>query len=388
MAKFEDALVELIINGGTFYASLLSQMQKCPDTKDTQTMRVQIKNGRVLLQYNPKWLEPRSMKDTKAVLEHECLHIIMDHHARAQDKDFQLWKVACDLAINQLLSYCPPDALTISHLDPVGKYKRDENAEYYYSALQNDTKMQEQVRKLTGQGEGEHCEEKFETDEAEGVDKELSKEVVKQMVKEAKESAEKGQGVIPHKLQQYLDELFAAPKISWKQVLRQFVSNSVKSGRKASWKRESRRYGGEQKGKIADRTVSITIAIDTSGSIDDGMLTEFMNEVKAIQQCYKSDMTVIECDARVQKVYKLKKFEKLDRDVKGRGGTDFAPVFKWVKEKAIRTDCLIFFTDLAGSFPDRKPSYPTLWAYYNTGWGGPSNVPFGHVVTLEQGETK
>ncbi len=386
MAKIEDAIVDFIINNGTFYASLISQMHRQVDNKDTPSLAVSLKNGRITLKYNEEFVHPRSLKDTKAFLEHECMHITMDHHGRAKGKDLKRWKIATDLAINELLSHLPDDAITPERFfgEDFNKYsiKNLQNAEYYYELLE---KSNEAKKKMNNGACG--CGEKFENDgTSTSEDAEFNKEIIKQAVGEAIKSA-KGQGNIPRGLEEYIDDLFKQAKVSWRTLLRQFVANSVKSGSKASWKKPSRRYGATQKGRIADRTVALTLVIDTSGSINDGVLKVFMDEVTEIQKCYKSSITVLECDAEVAHEYKLKKFEKLHKDVHGRGGTSFKPPFKYVKEKNIRTDALIYFTDLEGDFPTQKPNMPVLWAYYSN-WQSSENpqelVPFGKVVVIEK----
>lgn len=395
--KIEDAIVDFIKTNGTFYACLLSQMHRHEDRKNTPTLAVSIKNGRINLYYNPDFIDPRSMKDTKAILEHECLHIVMEHHARAKGKDFKKWKIACDLAINQLLAHVPHDAITPQRFfgDDFYKYRmqNNQNAEYYYELLEKSEEAKKQMAKGNvgcgdnlGDSDGEHGVKSID-----GMDEELAKEIIKQMVGEAVKAA-KGQGNLPLGLEQYLEDLFKPTKVSWRTLLRRFVANSIKAGSKSSWKKPSRRYGDTQKGHIADRTVALTLVIDTSGSIDDGMLKQFMDEVTSIQQAYKSTITVLECDAAVQREYKLKKFDKLKKDVHGRGGTSFKPPFKYIKEKNIRTDALIYFTDLEGDFPEKKPSIPVLWAWYDGGWGyhssrGPQ-VPFGTVIKLEKEKEK
>lgn len=390
MPKIEDAIVDFIKNYGTFYASMLSQMTRIEDNKNTETIKVAIKNGRVILKYNSDWFNPRTMKDGKALLEHECLHIAMDHHARAKDKDLQLWKLGCDLAINQMLTHVPADALTIDKLFEPYSIDRNETAEYYYEKLKKDSKAKQKAQTAGNGG----CSEEFEhgSDGESEMDSELTKEVVKQLIKEAHNTVKNNpqMGKLPMGLEHYLAELFSPPKVSWKTILRKLVSNSIKSGKKASWKKPSRRYGATQKGKVADRTISLVVAIDTSGSIDDGMLNEFIAEIKSIQACYKSDIHMIECDAAVGKYYKLTKYAKVDRKLSGRGGTDFAPVFEYVKQKGIRCDALIYFTDLRGSFPSKRPPYPTIWGHYSGGWSNAddSRVPFGYVIKLEKEKKK
>jgi len=388
MSKLENIIVDLIINNGTFYASLISQMRQIPDVKDPNfTMGVAIKDGRILLKYNPDFIEPLPMKASKAILEHECLHIVNEHHLRAENRERDIWKVATDVAINQLIKDMPEGSMTIKTIfeDKSYNIRQNESAEYYYDQIQHDKKAKERAKEIVNSGNHGNCGEDFSQ---EGVSKamgdDLSIEVMKQAIVEAAKTA-KAQGNLPDHIEQLIEEMFKPPKVNWKQLLKRFITNSIKSGTKASWKKPSRRYGDGQKGRIADRTLSLVVAIDTSGSIDDGMLTEFMNEVHAIQCSYKSSIIVLECDAEVQKEYKLNRFQKLDKNVKGRGGTDFCPVFAYIRKKSIKCDALIFFTDLAGTFPDKKPNYPTIWGYYNCGWGGDNTkAPFGITLNLEK----
>lgn len=386
MSKIEDAVVDFITNKGTFFASLLSQMKRTSDPKGTETMKVSIENGRVNLFYNPDFIDGRTMKDTKAILEHECLHIVMEHHARFKKKDHQVAKIATDLAINQLITNIPKDAITILSIFGKDAYNvlRNESAEYYYDKIMQDPKLKKEFQSpkcMIGT-----CGNDFKDGDGSTMNEDLQKEIIKQMVKEAVDHANKTKGKLPAGIEKLLDEMFKPPKMNWRQLLRKFVSNSVKAGSKASWKKPSRRYGDAQKGRIADRTVSLVVVIDTSGSINDGMLSLFIDEIKGIQSCYKSEIHMIECDAEVGKYYKLKHTGKVDRKLSGRGGTSFKPPIKYVKEKNIRCDAMIYFTDLCGDFPDKKPPYPMVWAYYDGGWSGSSNptAPFGHVITLEK----
>jgi predicted metal-dependent peptidase len=110
---------------------------------------------------------------------------------------------------------------------------------------------------------------------------------------------------------------------------------------------------------------------------------EFIAEMKGIQNCYKNEMTVMECDAKVQKTYQLKPYKKIDVKFKGRGGTDYEPVFKELEEKRkFRPDLLIYFTDFYCSFPSKAPKYRVLWVV--TASGDKNNKPpFGGVVRIK-----
>ena len=58
-------------------------------------------------------------------------------------------------------------------------------------------------------------------------------------------------------------------------------------------------------------------------------------------------------------------------------GTDFRPCFRWLEEKGIYPQTMVFLTDLWGTFPDDAPSYPVIWASTAT-----RPVPFGQVIPM------
>lgn len=68
--------------------------------------------------------------------------------------------------------------------------------------------------------------------------------------------------------------------------------------------------------------------------------------------------------------------------VRGRGGTDFRPVFKYAAERSAHELCLLIYaTDGYGVFPEEAPPYPVLWLI--TGKGvDKEKVPFGEVLKL------
>jgi predicted metal-dependent peptidase len=144
--------------------------------------------------------------------------------------------------------------------------------------------------------------------------------------------------------------------------------------------RPSRRFGEEQKGRVALRRLHLAVAIDTSGSISTEQLCLFAAEVRNLAASYRSAVTVLECDAQVQKVYPLRGLQ-VDMRFKGRGGTDFNPVFDHLREERVPANVLIFLTDLYGAFPGRAPPYPVLWVVPPGSAG--ERVPFGRKIVLD-----
>jgi predicted metal-dependent peptidase len=79
-------------------------------------------------------------------------------------------------------------------------------------------------------------------------------------------------------------------------------------------------------------------------------------------------------------------------DAKGGGGTDFRPVFDIIEDprKAKEHEmeefdeppvCVVYLTDLDGSFPAEEPEYPVLWCV-PPGVNASRKVPFGEIVAV------
>jgi predicted metal-dependent peptidase len=62
----------------------------------------------------------------------------------------------------------------------------------------------------------------------------------------------------------------------------------------------------------------------------------------------------------------------------GGGGTNFAPCFRWLDERRIVPQTLVFLTDLCGALPCEAPAYPVLWATTES-----RRAPFGQVIPME-----
>jgi predicted metal-dependent peptidase len=63
--------------------------------------------------------------------------------------------------------------------------------------------------------------------------------------------------------------------------------------------------------------------------------------------------------------------------LKGRGGTDFTPVFEYITEKKIQPKVLLYYTDGCGTYPEKKPEYPVIWLLTEK-----VSVPWGKKIIL------
>ena len=114
-------------------------------------------------------------------------------------------------------------------------------------------------------------------------------------------------------------------------------------------------------------------AVDTSGSIDDVLLGQFLGEMKAIMSLSGMLAYVISCDAAVHQV--VLPGDNIPKLIGG-GGTDFRPALSKAEELAV--DAVVYLTDAQGTFP-QDCNLPVLWALTQK-----AEVPFGKSILIRR----
>ena len=111
---------------------------------------------------------------------------------------------------------------------------------------------------------------------------------------------------------------------------------------------------------------------------------DVFNEIFAILAKRKHEITVIECDAEVQRVYRARNASEIRTKVQGRGGTWFSPVIDYVNnDKYYRDALLIYFTDGYGEREIPKPrTYRNIWVVFDDIRHLSLKEPYGIVLKL------
>jgi len=168
------------------------------------------------------------------------------------------------------------------------------------------------------------------------------------LVQVLNEAASEARGCIPAEVSSLIKKITAKPIISWQKELRNMIG-SVRVPYVKTLRKRSRRLPDrlDIPGKRLNEILSIAVAIDTSGSVSDTEISYIFNEIFNILKTVNFKLTIIECDAIIQRIYTIEKRENVETKVKGRGGTCFTPVFKWLSELKSnkKPDILIYFTD-------------------------------------------
>lgn len=224
------------------------------------------------------------------------------------------------------------------------------------------------------------------TDQMVDVDQMLA-EATKELVNEANQiMGSEARGMMPARFSTQVKRLNRPAELNWQSILKKYVGAVAAEKQKTRARlnrRQPRRYdlSGSREGKM----LRIVVAIDTSASMGDDAIRKIFNEIFAIVSRKRFELTVIECDASIQRVYELKSPNDLPDHVNGRGGTAFTPVINYINEnRRFRDALLVYFTDGFGESRIPKPlTYRNLWVVL----GNPENLsvkrPYGAVLPLK-----
>lgn len=373
-----------------YYGFFLIMLNKLWDSKRVPTAGVS-KNGiNYQLAINPEFWESLSDNHKLGLLKHELLHIAFGHLTTFfKFSDKRLANVAMDMEINQYISkdWLPEGGIDIDNYEE-HNLDRKAGCRYYYDKLkqlqdeknQNGTSgsqaMDELLDNIASGDIPDHSTwEEFE-DLSEAEQKLIEKQLQK-VLSDAKEQTIKKKGNIPGEIEGVIIiEEVVKPKFNWRGYIRRFTGVSTKVFTKKIRRKENRRFEANPGLKVKMRQ-HMLLAIDTSGSVSDNELKEFMSEIYHIYKC-GVDITVVQCDTRIRSIEPYK--GKFEMAVQGRGGTEFDPVLEYFNANLKKYTSLVYFTDGECGYSVR-PRGNTLWVLSEQSYMNDS-LP-GKVIKLE-----
>lgn len=338
--------------------------------KDLPTAGVSKHNINYQLAINEEFWTGLSDDHKMGLLKHELLHIAFGHLVSFSSfSNKKLANVAMDMEINQYIeaSWLPEGGINI---DDYAELNLDKKAgcRYYYDQLLRLQDEKEKNGSTGSQGMDDLLDniangdipdhstwEEFE--DMSEAEKKLIEKQVQKILQDAKEQTIKKRGNIPGEIEGLivLDEVTKA-KFDWKGYLRRFTGTSTKIFTKKIRRKENHRYEDNPGLKIKMRQ-HMLLAIDTSGSVSNAELTEFMNEIHHIHKA-GVDITIIQCDTSIRSIETYK--GKNDLKVHGRGGTEFDPVLDYYNANLKKYTSLVYFTD-GECYTSVKPRNRVLW---------------------------
>lgn len=333
----------------------------------------------------------------EGLIQHEAMHIAYNHLTQWFNfSDKKIANIAMDLVINQTISddYLPEGGMKLE-LFPELNLEPDQGTHYYYEKLTQAKEQKEQtgssgsaaLDSLLDQMEGGEGDGNIELpdhstwQEFDGLSESESRIMKAQLDRVLEQAAEmtiKKRGTVPGDIRDYLLALqqVEPPKFDWKGYLRLFIGTSAKVYIKKSRRKENIKFTDSAGIKIK-RKQNILLGIDTSGSVSESELLEFMSEIYHIWKT-GVEVTIIQCDTHIRSIDEYK--GTFEMKFHGRGGTEFNPVLEYFNENRNKFNSLIYFTD-GECYTDVKPRNPVLWVLSERSTIN-NNLP-GKVIRLE-----
>lgn len=418
-----------------FFASLLFRMPMICNYQ-VPTMGT---DGLVVL-YNPFFVNLLKRKDLVFVMLHEIQHVLFKHPMRcplnpksleqlmktfskqkqkdpflqAQVEDMKAilkkWNYATDYAINlnirDNVKLKPTDHLVKDVGMLIDDQYKDMTAEQIYKKLpdpdpsspKEDDDCQGGLASLLegddgGQGMGGVL--PVGMGELDGLEVKDAEKELDANVHAAAAAARKA-GNLPGGMEKLIEDLYTTTT-PWEDIMRTQIS-AVVSKMDYTWLRPNKRYGQHlldhgviMPGLYGEEYADMYFVMDTSGSVSDDDRAILASELRRILEDYNITIHLIYCDTQVQgDPVKLTRQDiqngALKLELKGYGGTDFRPAFKYINEHLdeIEPEMVIYLTDM---YPNTwsigpEPPYSVFWACLPQGQKD-AKPPWGQVVQIE-----
>ncbi len=375
--------------------------------------------------YNPKFIHHLNLAQTQFMLSHDAMHCALAHFARRQHRELKRWDIACDHAVNLLLwdeGLKPPagclmnpeyHGLTAEEIYPLIPPNTSEQTidDHLYdnesgsgtqSQPNNQQSPQNQQSEQSageGQGQGEGSEPPPEQRQGESPGdgakqtqgagnqpqiaglsetekEELGRQWQQRLAAAAQQAAQAGK--LSQSLARMVDNLLQ-PQLPWRMLLARYMKVAARDD--YSFQRPSRREGEAILPSLSSNMIDVIVVLDTSGSIKDEELREFLSEVDVLKSQLRARITLHACDDHLCEngpwTFEAWEALSLPRNLTGGGGTSFKPPFEWIDHAQLHPDLVVYFTDAEGDFPAREPNSPVIWLVK-----GKTPTPWGQRIQL------
>ncbi|RMG57233.1 MAG: hypothetical protein D6717_05165 [Gammaproteobacteria bacterium] len=366
------------------------------------------------LYYNPQYIDALDVEQVQFVLAHEALHCALSHFARREHRNKQRWDLACDYAINPILlkdGLKPPpgilyersyEGMTAEEIYPYIEDNPLEETldEHVYDKDDNDADGKGENSSENEGDDGERDQEQQQNDGGAGnspeaeIDpnqggasqpppltsteaEELSVQWQQRLAGAAQQAMQAGK--MGGELARLVDELLQ-PKLPWRMLLARYMTATARDD--YSYTRPSTRRGEPAiYPSLRSAEINVLVALDTSGSVSDREIAEFISEINAIKSTMRARILLTACDSRMAPgspwVFEPWEELKLPESFQGGGGTSFRPVIEWAEAQDRAPDLVVYFTDAKGEFPRHEPAFPVIWLVK-----GRAQVPWGTRIQL------
>ncbi len=328
--------------------------------------------------YNPLYIEQRSMDELFFILTNCVMHHILSHSQRKLERKGYLWQLATDYAINSMLK---KNKFKIPQGANFNNDFRNMYAEEIYEVLKKQIKEQSGNDSFD---EAKLLDSFIKNNKGDSSIFKKIKDMDGKLADQWDYAANLAREVANKKSSTPLGmERFAKKiktnNIDWKFELYNAINRHMRNNYAFMPPNKKHIYRGVALPSLASDTLSLIVAIDTSGSIKEDVLGAFIGEFKSIMQNFPSvSIELLIADAKVHSHYSFIGGDKMDFALKGGGGTDYRPVFEYIDANLPMSSMLLYFTDGEGIFPRIPPAYEVIWALSQR----KNKIPFGRPLII------
>ena len=359
----------------------------------TDTIPTAATNGRDLL-FNASFVHRLNAQELDGILVHELLHLALSHVPRRGVRDHMVWNIAADIHVNGIVYSMKQLKLPAGAVEDLGLAPLC--VEEIYEKLLNDRKSTSKNR-LTLRREAYKLDVvdlvELPDDGGDSHDSLNSSDLSAQLVTTWSSNVSCAIGMAGK--QQHISPPAAllrivleanVPQIDWQSALWRSVVRTPDDfagfDRRHLWR-------GLYVEVLEADTLDIDVCIDTSGSVSDSQLSEFLGVLRNIVCSYPSvRCRLYYADSQCVGPFEVDVNRPLASAVGG-GGTDFRPFFAAVAARVAAdgarsnaSPAVIYITDGFGMFPKTAPDLDVLWVVTA---GGRESCDFAFGTVLRMG---
>ena len=400
--RLEKAVIDIMSHDR--YVALAGTLM-IGDRRIDDTIPTACTNGRDEF-YSSAFIEEQNDAQLRYLVLHEVGHKLYKHLTTWRwmfEEDQELANIACDYVLNIRLDDENTDGFAKM---PEGgmidtKYRAWDSAAVFHDLKKRHGSKSERA-KGDGKGDDGRSLEPMPGGDGEGFDKhdwqgakDMTVEEQKALAQDLDEAIRQGAlmaGKTGSGGDRAFDELLA-PKVDWREVLREFVTETCAGSDYSTWQRPSRRFIGAgyyMPSGISEKIGEIVVAPDMSGStFTPRMMRAIMSEVKGIAESINAEaVRLLYWDTKIcaDERYEQHELDGLITTTKpeGGGGTVVECVPEHITKEGISPQAVIVLTDgyLGGDW-GQSWACPVLWVVVDN---KSANASVGKTLHVQSGE--
>jgi predicted metal-dependent peptidase len=365
-----------MLKNSPFFGTLLLHTQ----WREEESISTAATDGQVLL-LNREFMESLSAAHFQSVLLHEMLHMALSHVERMKDKfeiDPQTSNIAADIVVNGIIQdnglSLPEEAVTDNDL------KHLSVREIYSILKQKQEEDPDYLKNKYGYSDANECLKPGKKESGGSSSSTNWNDVINKAktIASMKKAGARGAGI-----RRIFKELFE-PRVNWRDALYRYITAA-----KTDFEGFDRRFvsNGLYLDDLGGGKINIVAFIDTSASVDEELLGEFVKELRfAVNALPQISGKLYYFDTKLYYQGEIEEINDVPQ-VQGGGGTSFKPIMakldKLVEEDSTSSVLGLILTDGFASMHLDEPNCSMMWCI-SPGGINDEEVPFGEVIRIEK----